>query len=225
MPQAALGTLANEFRRDGYTVARRAIGAPMAELCANYALLQTGNPEYYELEGLTGSQGRYADALGECLLLQQLPLMQFVAQGPLLPCYSFLRIYRRGSVLDKHLDRPSCEISTTMTLGFDTAAGQWPIWIEAHGEERALELAPGDMLIYHGAGLPHWRETYNGEFWVQVFLHYVRADGPYTEFKFDGRERIGPFDKRKQRRAIDAPAAEAATGGATATAPGNEPEN
>lgn len=224
MSQSALLALANEFRRDGYTVARRAIGPQMAELCANYALLQTGDPDYYELEGLTGSQGRYADTLGECLLLQQLPLMQIVAQGALLPCYSFLRIYRRGSVLDKHVDRPSCEISTTMTLGFDAQAGQWPIWIEARGQSRALELAPGDMLIYHGADLPHWRDAYDGEFWVQVFLHYVRADGAYTEFKFDGRERIGPFDKRRQRRGIDPEPAEATTGG-TPTGPlEDEPE-
>jgi hypothetical protein len=56
------------------------------------------------------------------------------------------------------------------------------------------------MLIYRGADIPHWREVFTGDWWVQTFLHYVDANGKFTDFKFDGREQIGPFDKARMQR-------------------------
>ena len=47
----------------------------------------------------------------------------------LLPAYTYARIYAPGEELVKHKDRPSCEISGTMTLGFDPGSGIWPIYL------------------------------------------------------------------------------------------------
>jgi len=50
----------------------------------------------------------------------------------------------------------------------------------------------GDILIYKGEELQHWREPYKGEFQVQAHLHYVDADDPkYAPHIFDGRPGIG----------------------------------
>lgn len=203
-PHAIAG--AEQFRRSGYAVLPQVISPESARLVATYALLQQKWPGYYQPEEMyRAALGRYADALSESLLLELQPAMQQATGLELLPCYSYLRIYGNGAILPKHLDRPSCEISSSLTLGFKAPAA-WPICVQADGEDKSLALMPGDMLVYRGADVPHWRETFTGEYWVQTFLHYVDAHGQYTDFKFDGRERIGPFDKLTMRRVFQRPA-------------------
>lgn len=198
--------LAEHFRQDGYVVVRSAISADTAALVARYALLQQNWPGYYEREEMfRAANGRYADAVSESLLLEVQPKVEQATGLTVLPCYSYLRIYRKGAILQKHTDRPSCEISTSLTLGFKADA-LWPLCAESHGSDRSMELAPGDMLVYRGADLPHWRPVFEGEYWVQTFLHYVDANGQYTDFKFDGREHIGPFDKLTMQRKFRRPA-------------------
>lgn len=201
-----IAALVKQFQRSGYAVAPAVLNPESAFLMANYALMQQHWPNYYEFEKNFGSAvGRYADAISETLLLQLMPVVEQVTGLKLLPCYSYLRIYGQGAELHKHLDRPSCEVSTSLTLGFKAPA-IWPLCVNAEGEDRAISLAPGDMLVYRGADVPHWREPFQGEFWVQTFLHYVDANGQYTDFKFDGRERIGPFDRHTMQRKFLRPA-------------------
>ena len=199
--QALLADAQRTFSASGYSVLRSVLSPREAELISSYALLQGVYPDYYTAEPSTQSHGRYADAMGETLLIKLHSLMRQVAGAALEPCYSYLRIYRQGAVLHKHIDRASCEVSASMTLGFK-ALHQWPLWLEADGEPRALELAPGDLLVYSGADLPHWRERFDGQHWVQLFLHYVRSDGPYANYRFDGRDQLGPFDPERQRRVL-----------------------
>jgi hypothetical protein len=197
---------AEQFRRSGYSVLRAAISAESAALATRYALLQQSWPGYYEREEMfRAALGRYADAFSETLLLELQPIVEQATGLKLLPCYSYLRIYGKGAVLPRHLDRPSCEISTSLALGYK-ADRLWPLCVQADGADKPLELASGDMLVYRGADVPHWRETFAGEWWVQTFLHYVDANGQYTDFKFDGRERIGPFDKLTMQRKFQRPA-------------------
>jgi hypothetical protein len=61
-----------------------------------------------------------------------------------------------------------------------------------------VNLSPGDLVIYRGCDLSHWRKPfeYPTEVWhVQGFFHYVDANGPYTEFKYDKRNSIGEVTK------------------------------
>lgn len=197
---------AEQFRRSRYAVLRAAISAESAALATRYALLQQSWSGYYEREDMfRAAIGRYADALSESLLLELKPTVEKATGLELFPCYSYLRIYGNGAVLPKHLDRPSCEISISLSLGFK-ADKIWPLCVEADGQTRPLELVPGDLLVYRGADIPHWRDPFQGEWWVQTFLHYVDANGQYTDFKFDGRERIGPFDKLTMQRKFQRPA-------------------
>jgi len=50
----------------------------------------------------------------------------------------------------------------------------------------SILLDEGGALIYRGCEIVHWREAYNeGTKLAQVFLHYVDANGKFTEWKND----------------------------------------
>ena len=103
----------------------------------------------------------------------------------LIETYSFARIYKKSDELKKHKDRYSCEISTTMHLGGD----EWSIYIEP---DIKIDLKQGDMLMYRGCDLEHWREPFTGKDCAQVFLHYNDASGKDAkQNKFDTRPMLG----------------------------------
>jgi alkylated DNA repair dioxygenase AlkB len=125
----------------------------------------------------------------ETLLIRLLPLMQAVTQMDLVPTYSYTRIYKYGDTLHKHIDRKECEISTTLNLGGDP----WPIYLQEKGkEEIKVDLKSGDMLVYKGNKLQHWRDPFMGYDCGQVFLHYNNKNGPFKDNNaFDSRPMIG----------------------------------
>ena len=53
----------------------------------------------------------------------------------LIPTYSFTRLYEKGSILKRHKDRPSCQISTTVHLG----GNEWPIYIDPTGADNVID--------------------------------------------------------------------------------------
>ena len=116
------------------------------------------------------------------LLVEKVPFVSELCGEPVLPTYAYGRIYKHGEVLRRHRDRDACEISFTLNLAQDA---DWPIYIEKpDGNAVALNLGPGEAVMYLGCDTDHWREQYTGQNHVQVFLHYVRAYGPraYTFF-------------------------------------------
>ena len=58
------------------------------------------------------------------LLVKKIPEVSKILQEDALPTYSYTRIYTHGEVLNRHRDRPACEISLTINLKKDT---DWPI--------------------------------------------------------------------------------------------------
>ena len=100
-----------------------------------------------------------------------------------LPSYCYARSYKEGESLKEHTDRDSCEISLSLNLSSDTP---WPLYIrDPEKGPTPIYIEPGDALIYKGVEIPHWREPFTGQSCVQVFLHYVRMDGPHRFFYFD----------------------------------------
>ena len=153
----------------------------------------------------------YADMVMETLLVYVLPIMKQETGLDLVPTYSYTRVYEKGATLFRHKDRPSCEISTTLNLGGDP----WPIYIDPTGESNVLksqytkkgeavvlkptahkgnrvDLEPGDMFVYSGCDLEHWREPFEGNICHQVFLHYNHKNGQFGESNlFDKRKMLG----------------------------------
>jgi hypothetical protein len=128
----------------------------------------------------------------ETLLVKLLPIMEQTTELKLNPNYSYARIYKKGDMLHRHKDRFSCEISTTLNLGGDS----WPIYLEPSGKEGLkgikVDLKPGDMLVYKGNELEHWRDQFKGENCAQVFLHYnnLKTKGS-KENIYDKRPHLG----------------------------------
>lgn len=135
--------------------------------------------------------GRLAKPLGAQLGLE------------LIPTYTYARIYQPGEILKRHTDRESCEISGTLTLGHDPESEIWPIFFTDDPEDTAgqcVTINIGDMVMYHGNELTHWRPAYRGRWQTQVFFHYVDANGPHKEWAFDKRENLGTPPQQKEKR-------------------------
>ena len=181
------------FQRDGYVVTRKVFDRQSVDIYASYALM-LGAKCFNRREEKQGFRDRYADTLMESVLLHLKPSMEQITGLSLLPTYSFLRIYETGAVLTRHTDRRACEISASVTLAYD-APELWPLWLEVHQQPRSITLSAGDMLVYKGRELPHWRERFDGNYWIQVFFHYVDANGPLASYKFDVREGLGSRSK------------------------------
>lgn len=127
------------------------------------------------------SPARYG--LFDDILLKLKPVIEGISGLSLYPTYSYARVYSPGEVLEKHTDRPSCEISCTLTLSYE-GDDIWPIYFS----EQAVKIPVGSLVAYRGLDLLHWRDAYvEGRQQVQVFLHYVNAAGIYADHIFDKR--------------------------------------
>tara|TARA_R100001163_G_scaffold23804_1_gene19886 strand:+ start:2167 stop:2778 length:612 start_codon:yes stop_codon:yes gene_type:complete len=198
-----------------YKVIKKAVSYELANFCYNYFLLKRdainfmyqhnilpNNPLHgtWEDHQVPGAYSIYGDPVMDTLLVKVLPVMKEKTGLDLVPTYSYARVYEEGHELKRHKDRPSCEISTTLNLGGDL----WPIYLEPSGEPNKegirIDLEPGDMLIYSGCDLEHWREPFKGKMCGQVFLHYNHINGPFAkENLYDKRPMLGMPSFTKQR--------------------------
>lgn len=119
------------------------------------------------------------------LLVEKNEIVGKLVGENVLPTYSYARIYRHGNILPGHVDKCQCEISLTVNLECDNI---WDIWIETPKGKKYVSLGPGDAMLYLGMEGMHGREPFNGESCTQVFLHYVRSDGPYFRTYFDKKQ-------------------------------------
>ena len=209
------------FKTKKYDIIRRGISKELANFIFNYMLMQretvdyllkhnTVNP-YNPFSGrwgdgqVPGCYRKYADWAMETLLVFMIPIMKAKTGMDLVPTYSYTRLYEKGNILHRHKDRPSCEVSTTLHLGGD----EWPIFLDPSGADFVMDehkhtikpgapkgirvdLKVGDMLIYAGCELEHWREPFQGNVCSQVFLHYNHASGPFAkEYLYDKRPMLG----------------------------------
>ena len=210
------------FKKKKYTIIKQAISKDLATFIANYFRMQkqvydtckaaryfspfeTILGYYEEPDGqIPNTYSQYANMAMETLLLKCQPGMEKATGLKLYPAYTYARIYKKGDELKRHKDRFSCEISTTMNLGGD----DWPIYLEPNSKKGGIkpgigyvsdntkgvrvDLKPGDMLVYSGCELEHWREKFKGKECVQVFLHYNNRKTPGSKDNmFDKRPHLG----------------------------------
>lgn len=134
------------------------------------------------------------DIVFDTLLSKMRPVISSIVQKNLLPTYAFCRYYQNGQKLKKHTDREACEYSMTINLGWE-ARKPWPIYLKNEKKEtRKVHINVGDGLIYKGRDLTHWRKKFKGEHQVQLFLHYVDADGEFANWCFDKRPGLNSLD-------------------------------
>ena len=209
------------FKKKKYIIIEKAISEEMADFIYKYFLLKrrvtqtlfdtrfiSPFTEYFGVwtdKQVPNTYSHYGDIAMETLLVKVHPIMQKLTGLKLTPNYSYARIYKKGDILKRHKDRFSCEISTTLNLGGDS----WPIYLDPTGADNVIneeqnlvklnapkgikvDLKPGDMLIYKGNLLEHWRDAFQGEHCCQVFLHYNNETTEGSkENLFDRRPHLG----------------------------------
>jgi hypothetical protein len=189
------------FKKNKYQVIKNAISTELADFCYQYFLNKRAVARHlfddkflspyttyfgvWNDAQIPETYSHYADIVMETLLQRVKPVMEEQSGVKLTETYSYARIYKKGDELKRHTDRYSCEISTTMHLGGD----EWSIFLEP---DIKIDLQKGDMLMYRGCDLDHWREPFKGKDCGQVFLHYNDASGENAKInKFDSRPMIG----------------------------------
>ena len=207
------------FQKNKYIVIKKAISPQLAKFVSQYFLLKrtvartlfdkryisqfTTEWGIWNDQQVPNTYVHYADIAMETLLTWVQPVMEKHTKLKLSPTYSFARIYKKGDILHRHKDRFSCEISTTLNLGGD----KWSIYLSpnenvgkpdgkkitvtSNAKGMKVDLKPGDMLVYKGMELEHWREAFEGDNCIQVFLHYNQVSKKADINRFDTRPHLG----------------------------------
>ena len=207
------------FKKNKYIVIKKAISSQLAKFLTQYFLLKktvartlfdkryisqfTTEWGVWSDRQVPDTYSHYADTAMETLLTWVQPAMEKHTGLKLSPTYSYARIYKKGDILHRHKDRFSCEISTTLNLGGD----KWSIYLSPNenvgkpdgkkitvtinAKGMKVDLKPGDMLVYKGMELEHWREAFEGDNCIQVFLHYNQVSKKADINRYDTRPHLG----------------------------------
>lgn len=153
----------------------------------------------FDDEQAPNAYSKYGDLIFDTLLYTSTESIGNLIGKKLVPTYTYHRLYIEDNILEKHIDRDSCKISSTMCLGFDASNisseiypnYNWALWVEENnGDQIPIQMNPGDMVIYKGAEVPHWREKYIGNNHAQVFFHYNETSDASKQI-YDGRPELG----------------------------------
>lgn len=191
---------------NNYKIIKKAISVELSTFLTQYFLLKKDsvtmmlNDNYipkldtdfgnYTDEQVPNTYSVYADHAAETLLIRLHPLMEKTLNKKLVLNYSYMRVYKKGDILHKHKDRFSCQYSTTIFIGGD----EWPIFLKVNekSDPVQVDLKQGDMLVYEGGNMEHWRNSFLGNECIQVFLHYTDEKHPEAKKnQLDGRPYLG----------------------------------
>ena len=147
---------------------------------------------------LNKSTGAYNTPFGVALHRWLWDNLKSVIDMDLQETYSYTRRYERGAYLKAHADRPSCEISATICLDYKTDDNKpWSIWVDNSQDfinwpddiyedtqaipirkrktSKRIDLEVGDVLLYQGPNVAHWRERLLGDHSYHVFCHFFNV--------------------------------------------------
>lgn len=184
------------FKNTGYCKVSKVFDQKFLDIITQYVFfdqMKEENSKFYGDPQAMYAYSKYGDPLMETILLELRHIIEKNTGYSLHPTYSYYRMYYDGDDLEIHTDRESCEISATLCINYEYIPSNysWPIVMDGN----SIVLEPGDLVIYKGCELPHYRDklhTGSDESWhLQGFFHFVDQDGPYSSWKFDKRETLG----------------------------------
>ena len=181
-----------QFHCQGFQKVKNFIPPVFSSYLQNYFTLRAHtDPSLKGDSQAPNSHCVYGDPAFDVFMAMSTGNIENIVGKKLIPQYTYARIYKNGSVLKRHSDRPECQYSVSLSLGgvYDSL---WPIWIKDYdGKDHCVSLDEGDVVVYHGTALDHWRDKFDGERQYQLFMHYVDAEGEYKDRVFDGRRTLG----------------------------------
>lgn len=181
------------FQKNGYVYIENVLNEELCSITTLYALLNEEQNFLEDKKQVEGAHSVYSDLLTESILFHLKDFMEINTGLELYPTCSYYRVYRDQNELRPHKDRPACEISATVFLGYDYGNQEysWPIIIN----NKKIHMSVGSVVIYKGVELEHSRDKFDinnaDAFHVQSFLHYVDKNGPYVEWELDKRPGLG----------------------------------
>ena len=204
--------ISDEFNEKKFLHLRNLVSRERCAELSEYLKIESEKKGFYDAQCKKSKSIRDNPEFDK-LLVDILPEIEQITGKKLFPTYAFARFYNPDEELRLHLDRDSCEISVTLTLGFE--GNVWPIYMgypsdDGTGEviideidEEALvknisriDMEVGDAVVYRGCEMFHWRNKYTeGKWQAQVFLHYVDANGPFKHLKYDNRKTLAVENK------------------------------
>lgn len=183
------------FETDKYLVIRNFLEEDFVKFIQDYFFIRiTAGHSKKGDEQSPFSHSFYSDPLIETILDNSCESLSELTGVSLLPTYTYARLYAKGEELVCHRDRPSCEISATLALGVPEGEEISSIYFtpnEDLSDVKEIILNPGDLCLYRGCDLFHWRKPFTQRWYLQAFLHYVNADGEYKDNIYDGRLSLG----------------------------------
>ncbi|HEY2706577.1 MAG TPA: hypothetical protein VGI95_00860 [Caulobacteraceae bacterium] len=185
--------LAERFRLDGYLRAPRILPQPVLDYLRVYYRILRANNRLAPDEHCPNSPAAYGDPALDAVLEWLRPEVGRQVGCDLASTFSFTRLYAKDEVLERHTDRPECEVSVSICIERPGDAGPSVLRLKSlAGDEAAVEMREGDGCIYAGRDVEHWREPVPADGYVQLFLHYIRVDGKqFPQRVFDGRAFLG----------------------------------
>jgi alkylated DNA repair dioxygenase AlkB len=186
-----------EFERNRFVVVRTLVAEPTLSSLNQYSvkrmsILPTEVEQMNDDKDAAPTPAAYGDPMMEILLANLTSRFDTLTGLELHPTFAYYRVYRREDRLEKHTDRKPCEIAVTLSIG-QRGDQDWPLKLEVPSEKVRATLQPGDAVVYRGLECPHWRDAFEGEEAVQVFLFYVDRNGPYADLKYDKRDQLNSF--------------------------------
>lgn len=182
------------FEKNKYQLIRNFLEPDFVKFIQEYFFVRVNAQQYVIDSQAPFSYSFYADPLIETILAKSCKPLSELVGLKLLPQYTYTRLYKEKDELVIHRDRPSCEISATLALGLPDGEEINPIYFsenEDGSDAIEIKLNPGDLCLYRGCDLYHWRPPFENSWYLQAFLHYVDGNGPYKDQLYDCRPFLG----------------------------------
>lgn len=180
-----------------YYLLQQIISSQMCELLANYALFKEKlKPNIIKnRDPLDNVHREYGDPLLEFMLEKLTPKIGETIGCEVWPSLSFYYVYHHGNRLQPHIDRSSCQWVASLCIGadpaFKTSTESWPLILKNQDESIKVNLQYGDILLFKGHEIEHWREPFTGQWFVSAIFAFVEKEGPYAFQKYDQRSALG----------------------------------
>jgi hypothetical protein len=176
-------TYAEDFRCHRFVAVKGLLDSNVVQYLESYyrQSLKDGL-EHFRRDGT--SLNGYGEACADLALYAFREKLETITGLQLLPGFSFVRLYKKGEKLRRHIDRGANEINCTIQIYGSTS---WPLGVHVDGKDILIHQDCGDALIYRGLEVPHWRDEYAGNEHLQLILAYVVKDGEHKLCAYDGR--------------------------------------
>lgn len=179
--QRQIEQAADEIQTNRYTALQGIL--PPEQIAAIHNYFDNLRREGFMRFNDTQVKRRYAlhnDLLSRYLHQQLAPLVSRVARETVKPSYAYSATYIEDAELEPHTDRPQCEFTMSMQIGYkpELKTGElspWALSLDDLNEKKIdYHLACGDGVIYKGCELVHYRAPlFAGHESTSVFFHFV----------------------------------------------------